>query len=607
MGLAKLQTRGWTLQETHLASRVLYYNERGLYWQCREGIRQERAVAYLIMANDLVVPRRRIFDSYSDDPLNIFVLWQDLVKEFTDRKLTYESDKLFAIAGIASAVASFIKSRQHRRLATPEESEMYSSRKLPKHWAVPDNPQAVGSMRHDGGNASLRWILSKPGGRGTLYMGGPLSMDPWLGLRFAGELDRAAEREFADPGPETREIMKSEGMGDLLKFVDDKENPDYDDEYTHLMSHQDTHAAYLRAYYIWLDKRKKSHCQITDRGDETSSTVQSTSLDQEVAETSETPGSTTDSEQRVQDGLSEGPVQGSEKVEEQAQDGKNMELPVASQVVRDQVSPLSKKLQMELAAVQDGVHLDPDMEIATPIPQQAAIYVYGDDDPVKARIEWPAFVSDDTYLAGIWKADLISQLQWRRETPGTRPAAYRAPTWSWASMDSATIGYDNKERYAQMEGYVYTRLPRLLDARVVPLGDNSFGDAHSARLVLLADVRDMPLHADPGLDALQLDGQDEGSDSDGVLLTDRGFPDMFPGKDSDLVMDEHGQLPGPMLKLLRLSYNFCLIIDLVDVTRDPLVGKRVGCWTCTSDSFADYDEEKKKGMVGWESKTVILV
>ncbi|KAF2745082.1 HET-domain-containing protein, partial [Sporormia fimetaria CBS 119925] len=51
-------------------------------------------------------------------------------------------------------------------------------------------------------------------------------------------------------------------------------------------------------------------------------------------------------------------------------------------------------------------------------------------------------IRNDTYLAGLWRRDLESQLSWwisdslqvdRR--PSTRPAPYRAPSWSWASVD----------------------------------------------------------------------------------------------------------------------------------------------------------------------------
>jgi len=46
----------------------------------------------------------------------------------------------------------------------------------------------------------------------------------------------------------------------------------------------------------------------------------------------------------------------------------------------------------------------------------------------------------DQYLAGLWLKDLWKSLLWRRDPKytlpePTRPEEYRAPTWSWASMD----------------------------------------------------------------------------------------------------------------------------------------------------------------------------
>ncbi|KAK3342522.1 hypothetical protein B0H65DRAFT_468503 [Neurospora tetraspora] len=44
----------------------------------------------------------------------------------------------------------------------------------------------------------------------------------------------------------------------------------------------------------------------------------------------------------------------------------------------------------------------------------------------------------DTYVAGMWRNNLEAQLLWRRSSSvGSRPGVYRAPTWSWASLDGA--------------------------------------------------------------------------------------------------------------------------------------------------------------------------
>jgi hypothetical protein len=47
-----------------------------------------------------------------------------------------------------------------------------------------------------------------------------------------------------------------------------------------------------------------------------------------------------------------------------------------------------------------------------------------------------AGVLQDDYAAGLWKRDLHTLLLWRRtENQIPRPNAYRAPSWSWASVD----------------------------------------------------------------------------------------------------------------------------------------------------------------------------
>lgn len=46
-----------------------------------------------------------------------------------------------------------------------------------------------------------------------------------------------------------------------------------------------------------------------------------------------------------------------------------------------------------------------------------------------------ASILNDRYIAGMWHADLKSQLTWKCVGDCSRSAKYRAPTWSWASID----------------------------------------------------------------------------------------------------------------------------------------------------------------------------
>ncbi|KAL2066061.1 hypothetical protein VTL71DRAFT_2132 [Oculimacula yallundae] len=54
--------------------------------------------------------------------------------------------------------------------------------------------------------------------------------------------------------------------------------------------------------------------------------------------------------------------------------------------------------------------------------------------------------ADDEYLAGLWRRALPYQLLWFVENPNlsTRPKDYRAPSWSWASVNGA-VGYHEFE------------------------------------------------------------------------------------------------------------------------------------------------------------------
>ncbi|KAI1733869.1 HET-domain-containing protein [Xylaria scruposa] len=44
-------------------------------------------------------------------------------------------------------------------------------------------------------------------------------------------------------------------------------------------------------------------------------------------------------------------------------------------------------------------------------------------------------VKSNQYIAGLWSDDIIRGLCWQCEPRGIRPTKYRAPTWSWTSLD----------------------------------------------------------------------------------------------------------------------------------------------------------------------------
>jgi hypothetical protein len=216
---------------------------------------------------------------------------------------------------------------------------------------------------------------------------------------------------------------------------------------------------------------------------------------------------------------------------------------------------------------------------------------------------------DDEYLAGLWRADLFHQLQWYSAKAGRHAPKYRAPTWSWASLDNAKICYEHSEStYDRQEGESGSGPwnPKLLHVEVVPSGQNRFGDVKSAKLALLAPVREMPLYADvdavPSAD--DLDGEDEAA-----IVTKSEPADALPKTDGQhLRFDEESARLDPSLKIIGLNSTSCLIVEPVNGVTEPQVFRRVGYWVCPmrgSTTFGPSGGEA--GMGGWETKVVVLI
>jgi hypothetical protein len=81
------------------------------------------------------------------------------------------------------------------------------------------------------------------------------------------------------------------------------------------------------------------------------------------------------------------------------------------------------------------------------------------------------------YLAGLWRDEKIeAQLCWRVQEPRTRPTAWRAPSWSWASVDGS-ISYTPTQ-----EGICDDHYAHVVDANVTPLAGDIFGELSAGTL-----------------------------------------------------------------------------------------------------------------------------
>ncbi|KAF2199762.1 HET-domain-containing protein [Delitschia confertaspora ATCC 74209] len=89
------------------------------------------------------------------------------------------------------------------------------------------------------------------------------------------------------------------------------------------------------------------------------------------------------------------------------------------------------------------------------------------------------------YLAGLWEDTLIEDLLWQSNPIGARPA-WRAPTWSWASVDHPIYYRDGslywQETQPDEERLPYEHLVKVVDCTCIPKDIDEFGELQSGFL-----------------------------------------------------------------------------------------------------------------------------
>ncbi|KAF6814875.1 heterokaryon incompatibility protein [Colletotrichum plurivorum] len=113
-----LNKRGWVLQERAFSPRTLYFSKSSLFWDCRS---LELDEFPSIAATDVELASRENFNLKKGLPFNhqinsskeveqVFETWYKLLKIYCASGLTFETDRLLAISGIAKLVAKKTKS-----------------------------------------------------------------------------------------------------------------------------------------------------------------------------------------------------------------------------------------------------------------------------------------------------------------------------------------------------------------------------------------------------------------------------------------------------------------------------------------------------------------
>ena len=96
-----LNQRAWVMQEYYLSRRTVHCTKFGLVWSCDNGKRPQTRY----MQSEFGASWEAVFE---DD-------WKTLVQNYTRRELTYKSDKLVALNGLASR---FVQRNSEKNLVT---------------------------------------------------------------------------------------------------------------------------------------------------------------------------------------------------------------------------------------------------------------------------------------------------------------------------------------------------------------------------------------------------------------------------------------------------------------------------------------------------------
>lgn len=108
--------RGWTLQEQEMSTRLLHFGEGVLHWACLtssgseadpQGPSYEYGKFYDTRARRYAIQR---WDSLGDGRSKQYEKWERLVAAYTKRTLSYASDRVPAILGLARAMAPALRS-----------------------------------------------------------------------------------------------------------------------------------------------------------------------------------------------------------------------------------------------------------------------------------------------------------------------------------------------------------------------------------------------------------------------------------------------------------------------------------------------------------------
>jgi hypothetical protein len=96
-------------------------------------------------------------------------------------------------------------------------------------------------------------------------------------------------------------------------------------------------------------------------------------------------------------------------------------------------------------------------------------------------------VFDDTYIAGLWRKGLPGQLLWQTTELAKTSTQYRAPSWSWLSIDGAvsahlSLGVEEKD----CDTFFEIACAKLEDIEIIRAGESALSPIISGFIRLRA-------------------------------------------------------------------------------------------------------------------------
>jgi hypothetical protein len=147
-----------------------------------------------------------------------------------------------------------------------------------------------------------------------------------------------------------------------------------------------------------------------------------------------------------------------------------------------------------------------------------------------AKEVYTALGGHDEYLAGLWRRNILSQLLWfiggGWRTYGVRPERYRAPSWSWASIDGR-ISIPAHTNPTNLNFLV-----TLIDAHVDHSTENAFGQVKNGYIRLCGPLLTITFE--------EKEPDDELMDSEyDAFLNGQQTEDVSPQMDVDGLIANH--------------------------------------------------------------------